>query len=66
MAIVFGCLLNAVSLSVVQAQATPPSNRPSTLTDVTQIYVPAEDLESILSRDKRGVLLPRHEFAELL
>jgi hypothetical protein len=61
-----GWLLSAASLALAEGQATPASSGSTTLTDITQVYVPADDLESILSRDKRGVLLPRREFAELL
>jgi len=54
-------LLAAWSCPVQADEKTNPG-----IKDITQIYVPAEDLEAILSRDQRGVLLPRKEFIQLM
>ena len=50
-----------------QPPAQPPARDPvSELTDARRIFVPVEDLDVIIERDKEGVLLPRAKFDVLL
>ena len=49
----------AVAVLAQSSVSTPPK-RP------TEVYVPASDLDAVLGMEKRGVLLPRSQFEELL
>jgi hypothetical protein len=46
--------------ALAQSPASTPPKRP------TEMYVPASDLDAVLGMEKRGVLLPRSQFEELL
>jgi hypothetical protein len=48
------------SLATAQAPSSQGPGHP------TEMYIPAPDLETILGMEKRGVLLPRAQFEELL
>jgi hypothetical protein len=42
------------------------STSPNTSKRPTEVYVPASDLDAIIGMEKRGVLLPRSQFEDLL
>ena len=53
----------AASASFAQAQLRDPV---SELSDARRVFVPVEDLDVIIERDKQGVILPRAKFDVLL
>ena len=56
------CCLQAASSVVAQDAASGPK---STDPAVRRVFVPIEELDVVLNRDKKGVLLPREEFMKL-
>ncbi|WP_010583396.1 hypothetical protein [Schlesneria paludicola] len=62
----FGLFLGLVSTLVV-TEATAQSHDPVTeIMNARKIYVPIEDLEVVIERDKQGVILPRAQFDAML
>ena len=64
------CAIAAVGLLLVAALFSPQrtviaQEQPTTEIPGRRIFVPVEDLDVVLNRDKQGVLLPRDEFSEL-
>lgn len=54
-----GCVISLfVHAATLSAQDTSDG-------ELRRVYVPVEDLEAVLARDRRGVLLPREEFEQL-
>ncbi len=55
----------AVAMTTCAALPVPAQDKSADEIPGRRIYVPVEDLDVVLGRDKQGVLLPRGEFAEL-
>jgi hypothetical protein len=51
--------------SAGQVGAQPPGQQVDEEPDGRRVYVPVEDLDTVLEHDKRGVILPRAEFLKL-
>jgi hypothetical protein len=56
----------AVALAAFAVPALAQSSDSAQPKRPTEVYVPASDLDAILGTEKRGVLLPRSQFEELL
>jgi hypothetical protein len=56
----------AVALACSQLSAMAQSSDPTPPKRPSEVYVPSSDLDAILGMEKRGVLLPRAQFEELL
>ncbi|TWU12060.1 hypothetical protein CA54_08760 [Symmachiella macrocystis] len=64
------CVIAAVGLLLVAAAFSPQrpviaQEQPTAEIPGRRIFVPVEDLDVVLNRDKQGVLLPRDKFSEL-
>lgn len=65
------CLMTLAAMlllvfGVVPNAAAQPANLVTDLTDARRIFVPAEDLDVVIEHDKRGAMLTRNKFDELL
>ncbi|HEV8000639.1 MAG TPA: hypothetical protein VGP63_12220, partial [Planctomycetaceae bacterium] len=56
-----GCALSAIAQSSPSASPAPGAPQ-----HPTEVYVPTSDLDAIVGMERRGVLLPRSQFEELL
>jgi hypothetical protein len=56
-----------VGLGALCILSSPVMGQPlPAMKDITEIYIPTEELGQITTHDTRGVLMPRREFADLL
>ncbi len=59
-------LMPGIMAAALLLVAGPALAQDKDLTDTKRVFVPVEELDTILNRDKKGVILPKAEFEQLV